>query len=309
MLQLQQYGGYSSVAERRSVAADVVGSKPTSRPKILPDPTNPPSGQPTVPRVPKALTSASTVDTPSGPASLYVGTSGWAYPTWKPGFYPAGTSAKKFLEFYSSRLNSVEVNYTFRTLPSATTLQNWLAATPPGFRFSFKAPQRITHFSRLRDCDAAVAEFVAALSPVAHAGKLGLLLFQLPPNFKANPDLLATFLAAPALRSPDAPRVAFEFRHESWFDDRIYTILRQQNTALCIAESDDLATPEVHTATTHTCFRLRRNGGYTPAELAKTAARLTILAKDRDIFAYFKHEDEPTGARNATELRQIAGAQ
>ena len=172
---------------------------------------------------------------------LYAGTSGWAYPTWKPEFYPAGTPAKRFLEFYASKLTSVEVNYTFRALPTAKMLEGWLAATPENFRFSFKAPQRITHFRRLQDCADDVAQFISALEPVRQAGKLGLLLFQLPPNFKADAERLTNFLATPAFRTPNAPAIAFEFRHESWFSDEIYTILREHNAALCIAESDDLA--------------------------------------------------------------------
>ena len=235
----------------------------------------------------------------AAPANIHAGTSGWAYPTWKPGFYPPGLPAKRFLEHYASRLNSVEVNYTFRTLPSATLLANWLAVTPPSFRFSFKAPQRITHFSRLRECNTAVAEFVSALEPVRAAGKLGLLLFQLPPNFKADPALLATFLAAPALNGPMQPRLAFEFRHDSWFTEETYSILRTHSAALCIAESDDLKTPEVHLATTHTCFRLRREGGYTPEEVEAFAEKISALAATQDVYIYFKHEDEPTGALNA----------
>ncbi|MEO8735984.1 MAG: DUF72 domain-containing protein, partial [Edaphobacter sp.] len=190
---------------------------------------------------------------------IFAGTSGWAYPTWKPDFYPPRTPAKKFLEFYASQLTSVEVNYTFRALPTATMLEGWLAATPLNFRFSFKVPQRITHFKRLRDCDADVAQFIAALEPIRQAGKLGVLLFQLPPNFKADANLLASFLNTPALQSSNRPRIAFEFRHDSWFSDEIYAVLRLHEAALCIAESDDLLTPEVHTAAGFTCFRLRRS--------------------------------------------------
>lgn len=236
---------------------------------------------------------------PDAPERLFVGTSGWAYPTWKPDFYPAGVPAKRFLRSYASRLTSVEVNYTFRALPTVRTLENWLAETPPNFRFSFKAPQRITHFSRLRDADAAVAQFVRVLEPVRQAGKLGLLLFQLPPNFKADAGLLGTFLSASVLSGSAAPRIAFEFRHESWFTDEIGKILRDHNAAMCVAESDDLVTPETHTATTHTSLRLRRSGGYTTAELDILAARLLPLAADRDTYIYFKHEDEPSGPLNA----------
>ncbi len=243
---------------------------------------------------------------PSAPPHLFAGTSGWAYPTWKPGFYPAGVPQKNFLSFYASRLTSVEVNYTFRTLPTARMLEGWLAATPPEFRFSFKAPQRITHFSRLRDCAALAQQFVSALEPVRQAGKLGLLLFQLPPNFKADPDRLRDLFRTPALAGPHAPPIAFEFRHESWFDEATYSILRDHNAALCVAESDDLATPEVHTSGTHVCFRLRRNGGYTPAELRDLASRLVVLTAGRDVYAYFKHEDEPTGALNAQAFLDAA---
>jgi uncharacterized protein YecE (DUF72 family) len=159
-----------------------------------------------LPRVPQVPPSASS-------KRLYAGTSGWAYPTWKPEFYPAGTPAKRFLEFYASKLTSVEVNYTFRALPTAKMLEGWLAATPENFRFSFKAPQRMTHFRRLQECADDVAQFVAALEPVRQAGKLGLLLFQLPPNFKADAERLNSFLATPAFRTPNAPAIAFEFRH------------------------------------------------------------------------------------------------
>ncbi|MGH9595668.1 MAG: DUF72 domain-containing protein, partial [Edaphobacter sp.] len=206
-------------------------------------------------------------------------------------------------------LTSVEVNYTFRALPSAKVLEDWLAATPQNFRFSFKAPQRITHFKRLRGCENDVTQFVAALEPVRQAGKLGLLLFQLPPNFKADAELLTSFLAIAALRTSHAPPIAFEFRHESWFADPIYSILRDHNAALCIAESDDLQSPEVHTASDFTCYRLRRSSGYTASELDTLAKRFTALAARRDVYVYFKHEDEPTGALNATAFLALANAE
>jgi uncharacterized protein YecE (DUF72 family) len=231
---------------------------------------------------------------------LFAGTSGWAYPTWKPDFYPAGTPAKRFLQFYATQLTSVEVNYTFRALPTAKMLEDWLAATPPTFRFSFKSPQRITHFKRLRECSGDVAQFVAALEPVRQAGKLGLLFFQLPPNFKADAELLSSFLSLSALKTTAAPPVAFEFRHESWFTEEIYATLREHNAALCIAESDDLLTPEVHTAAGYTCYRLRRTGGYSALELDAFAKRFLALAEQRDVYAYFKHEEDPSGALNAT---------
>src|ERR1039457_1158904 len=205
------------------------------------------------------------------PPGIYAGTSGWAYPQWKPAFYPAKLPSKRFLEFYSSQLNSVEVNYTFRAFPTATALAGWIATTPRGFRFSFKAPQRITHFSRLRECHEAVGRFVDVLDPMRAAGKLGPLLFQLPPNFRADPTLLADFLSAPALAGLASPPVAFEFRHESWFAEETYAIMRLHNAALCIAESDDLKSPEVQLARTHACYRLRCSGGDSEQDIASSA--------------------------------------
>jgi uncharacterized protein YecE (DUF72 family) len=290
------------VAERRSVAADVVGSKPTSRPKIFPILYDCGNTLARTSQSSPSVSDAAVVPSAHIPSRIWAGTSGWAYPTWKPAFYPARTPAKKFLEFYASQLTSVEVNYTFRALPTAKMLEGWLAATPPHFRFSFKSPQRITHFKRLVECSDDVAQFIGALEPVRQAGKLGLLLFQLPPNFKANAERLTSFLNIPAFKASGTTSIAFEFRHESWFNEDIYAILRQHNAALCMAESDDLATPEVHTASSHTSFRLRRNGAYSLAELATFAQRFTALAKQRDVYVYFKHEDDPTGALNAVEF-------
>jgi uncharacterized protein YecE (DUF72 family) len=235
--------------------------------------------------------------------NLFVGTSGWAYPTWKPAFYPPKTPTKSFLTYYASQLTAVEVNYTFRALPSATQLEGWLAATPAGFRFSFKAPQRITHFARLRDSEGLVSAFLSALAPM-RAGKLGPLLFQLPPNFAADRELLARFLEISSFQHAHA-QIAFEFRHTSWFTDEIFSLLREHNAALCVAESDDLTTPDVHTANFR-CYRLRRSGGYTEAELDTLATQFTSLAHEGETFVFLKHEDEPTGALNAIALQHRA---
>ncbi|MGA8940456.1 MAG: DUF72 domain-containing protein [Acidobacteriaceae bacterium] len=256
-----------------------------------------------MPRTQKAI--AASPSLASSPASstgnLFVGTSGWAYPTWKPGFYPKDVPSRAFLQFYASQLTSVEVNYTFRTLPSAAQLQGWLDATPPGFRFSFKAPQRITHFQRLRDSQSAVAEFVSAVDAARAASKLGPLLFQLPPNFASDVDRLKAFLSDPTFEANPHLQLAFEFRHPSWFTEATYEVLRRYHCALCVAEGDELATPDV-TTTSFRCYRLRRSGGYKPAELKAFAKRFRELAQQGDVYAYFKHEDEPTGALNAAAV-------
>jgi uncharacterized protein YecE (DUF72 family) len=228
---------------------------------------------------------------------IYVGCSGWAYTSWKPDFYPATVPAKKLLEYYATRLNSVEVNYTFRSLPTASIVKSWLDVTGAGFRFSFKAPQRITHILRLNNCQDALDRFGGALAPVADANRLGLILFQLPPNMKADVERLNTFLdEAQRLNF----RLAFEFRHESWFCAETYSVLRNHSSALCVAESDELATPEELTAS-FSGYRLRRSG-YSANELRSIRSKLQARAAAGDVFAYFKHEETPEGALRAATL-------
>lgn len=222
---------------------------------------------------------------------LFVGTSGWAYAGWKPGFYPQALPQKKFLEYYATQLNSVEVNYTFRQLPTASMLANWLAASGTGFRFSFKAPQQITHALRLKDCDEAVAALSRALTPAVTAGRMGVVLFQLPPNFKADVPRLSSFLAKAC---SSGLRMAFEFRHSSWFCGEAYNALRRHGAALCVAESDDLQTPDVATAP-FACYRFRKSR-YSAAQLDQIESTLRKRSAGGEVFAYFKHEAEPTGA-------------
>jgi len=235
----------------------------------------------------------------------FIGTSGWAYSSWKPGFYPPAVPQRKFLEYYGTHLNSVEVNYTFRQLPTEGMLTGWLAATGVGFRFSFKAPQRITHILRLKDCSEAVADLSRALAPVVTAGRMGVVLFQLPPNFKADVSRLDSFLAD---ANTCGLRMAFEFRHSTWFCDEVYAVLRRHSVALCVAESDDLETPDIVTAS-FVIYRFRKSG-YSRAQLELIEKTLRRRSAEGDTFAYFKHEEQPTGAVNAVNtlgrLRHIA---
>src|SRR6476620_913858 len=144
-------------------------------------------------------------------ARLHVGTSGWAYPSWKPDFYPAKLAQAKFLGYYATQLNTVEVNFTFRQLVKETTVQKWIEGTPPGFRFGIKAHQVITHIKRLKMTDEFLPRFMSTVEPLARAGKMGPVLFQLPPNMKADLGVLEAFLAT----LPRGVQAAFEFRHES----------------------------------------------------------------------------------------------
>lgn len=236
--------------------------------------------------------------------AIYIGTSGWAYPTWKPDFYPAKLPPKRFLEYYATQLNSVEVNFTFRQFPSESMLMGWLAATSENFAFTFKASQRITHFARLKDCADLVEGFYAALNPVQRANRLGAILFQLPPNLKADAELLDNFLSHAS--RPDL-RLTFEFRHVSWFTEETYAVLKRHRAALCAAESDDLESPEIQTAPFR-CFRLRKSD-YSATEIDEIVSDLRERAHDGDVFAYFKHEETPAGALHATDvLRRLREA-
>jgi len=227
---------------------------------------------------------------------IYAGTSGWAYASWKPKFYPAKLSAKKFLEYYASRLNSVEVNYTFRTIPTEKLLAGWIEATPPEFRFAIKAHQRITHFKRLRDAAEVTMEFLDSLKPLRKAKKLGPVLFQLRESFKCDVPLLKDFLKT----LPRETQAAFEFRNMSWFCDEVYDALREANVALCQAENDDLETTNVVTAD-FSYLRLRKES-YSPNARKVITEKVSELAKKGEVFAYFKHEDTPKGALYAEAL-------
>ena len=236
-------------------------------------------------------------------ARLFAGTSGFAYAQWKPRFYPAKLPANKFLEHYAQRLNSVEVNYTFRRMPSSATLENWVALTPPGFVFALKAHMRITHIMRLKNAAEATGVFLRAIDPLRSARRLGPLLFQLPPQMKADAELLRAFLDI----LPDDLRYAFEFRHTSWLVDEIYRLLEGRDISLCVAESEKLEVPEVLTAD-FVYYRLRKPG-YTAEDIESIARRARdLVAQGKDLYLMFKHEETPDGALNAEEVLQKAGS-
>lgn len=226
---------------------------------------------------------------------LWIGTSGFQYPEWKGIFYPEKMPAAGMLEYYARHFSSTEINYTFRHLPSAKTMTNWCSATPLDFRFSFKAPQRVTHFARLRNCGEVLDLFDQAIS--AAGLKRGPVLFQLPPNFKRDADLLGAFLA----ELPAGMRAAFEFRHASWFDDSVFDALRHANAALCLAESEDLVTPVVATAD-FGYLRLRR-GVYTPAQIKRWAKIIQEQSMWSEALVYFKHEETASGPKFASRLQ------
>jgi len=234
-------------------------------------------------------------------ATLYAGTSGFAYPAWKPEFYPADVAASRFLAHYAGRLNCVEINYTFRRTPQRSTLEAWAQGTPPGFVFAVKAHQRITHFARLLDAAEPTSYFLNALEPLRAAGKLGPVLFQLPPHLHLDLPRLAGFLEL----LPDWLRATIEFRHDSWFTDDVFDLLRSRGVALCVAETEKLTAPEVVTA--DFVYERLRKPVYSDEELAGITARAQrLLAAGLDVYLVFKHDETPSGALEAEALLRAA---
>jgi len=217
----------------------------------------------------------------------YTGTSGFAYKEWKGKFYPEDLKDSDMLPFYAERFNAVEINNTFYRMPSEKVLAGWAEDVPPDFRFVLKASRQITHIKRLKAEAAEPLEYFLRNARVL-GDRLGPVLVQLPPNLKLDIDRLHAFLAL----LPDDVRFAFEFRHESWFDEAVYEVLRAHNAALCIAHTEEGETPFVPTAPWG--YVRLRNVVYEGGELESWSARISA-APWSEVYVFFKHEDEGTG--------------
>jgi uncharacterized protein YecE (DUF72 family) len=229
--------------------------------------------------------------------TLYLGTSGFAYPEWKGGFYPGGLKDADMLSFYAGRFPSVEINYTFRRSPAPATLARWAESTPEGFRFTLKAHQRITHTRRLANTDTEVSDFLDRARTLGP--RLGPILFQCPPTLQFDRPRLEAFLAY----LPPTLRYAMEFRHASWEEAR--PLLDEQGVAWCFAETDDTPDASPILSTPFAYLRLRKDQ-YADGDLARWAERIgTALAQGDDVYAYFKHEGEAAAPRFAEGLMQL----
>ena len=231
---------------------------------------------------------------------IWVGTSGYNYPEWKGSFYPQDLAAAKMLPYYAARFPTVEINYTFYRMPTEKLVAGWAAQTPAPYKLTLKAPRRITHDSRLKDCGELVTRFTQVGATLGD--KLGVLLFQLPPFARKDLPLFDAFLAD----LPTETRAAFEFRHASWLDDEVFERLQKRNLALCVADSEKMSIP-VRLTADYAYFRLR-DEGYTPDDVkrwAETIARDTAAC--RDVFVYFKHEEQGKGPELAKILMQHLG--
>ena len=230
---------------------------------------------------------------------LHVGTSGYSSKEWKGSFYPEDLNAKEMLRFYGERLTAVEINNTFYRLPRAEVLEAWAEQVPERFRFSIKASRKITHFARLKPEARDPTEYL--LSSLETLGqRLGVVLFQLPPNFKRDTERLAAFLE---ILPPGMP-AAFEFRHESWDDDGVHAALRERGMALVCADTDDGDEDAAIVETGPLGYLRLRRVDYSVDDLRRWADRLRATSWD-EAFVFFKHEDEPSAPRLAARFAEV----
>jgi uncharacterized protein YecE (DUF72 family) len=233
-----------------------------------------------------------------------IGTSGWHYDWWRERFYPLGLAKPKWLGFYAQHFTTVELNNSFYHLPSEKAFANWRDSSPEGFVFTVKVSRFITHIKKLRNAEEALDNFVSRAEVLG--GKLGPLLYQLPPNMKRNDKVLADFLS---LLPKDLEHV-FEFRHESWLDDGIIQLLREYNAGFCIFDMPDFTTPLVATAD-FAYIRFHGSAGlysscYSDEELLDWAGRISKLSQGlKEVYIYFNNDAEGFAVRNAHTLRQL----
>lgn len=231
--------------------------------------------------------------------NLFVGTSGYSYKEWKGNFYPEDLPAKEMLSYYSRRLPAVEINNTFYRLPQASMVENWKQQVPETFRFSIKATQRITHIKRLKNC---AEETRYLMETAALLGeRLGVVLFQLPPNSKKDAERLGEFLEC----LPTNTRAAFEFRHESWLDDETCDLLRDKNCALVVSDTDEKQLTSITTTTAVWGYLRLRRTSYSGDDLTTWMQRVKEQ-KWKDAFVFFKHEDEGVGPKLAARFLKLA---
>jgi uncharacterized protein YecE (DUF72 family) len=229
---------------------------------------------------------------------LYVGTSGYSYKEWKGSFYPEKIPAGEMLSYYASRLPAVELNNTFYRMPQRNMVEGWRAQVPDDFRFSVKAAQRITHFKRLKDAGEETKYMLETVSALEN--RLGVVLFQLPPNMKKDIERLQTFLN----ELPQDTPAAFEFRHPTWFDDDVIELLQSQNRALCVSDTDELPTSHIDRTADWGYLRLRRVQ-YSESDLTEWLNRIRAQ-QWKTTFVFFKHEDEGTGPKLAAQFINLS---
>ena len=239
--------------------------------------------------------------------SVHVGCSGWNYRDWRERVYPKGLPARRGLQHYATLFDTVEVNTTFYRLPSRDAVANWAAETPPNFLFAVKASRYLTHIKRLTDVGQGVERFYERIEPLIEAGKLGPVLWQLPPTFRCDLDRLRV-----ALEQLPAGRHCFEFRHPSWFNDDVYELLRRHGAALVIGDMPKRTFQSHEITADWTFVRFHhgsrgRGGNYSATELDEWARRIAEWRKGVEVFAYFNNDWNAFAVQNALALKRALG--
>jgi uncharacterized protein YecE (DUF72 family) len=239
---------------------------------------------------------------------VHVGCSGWVYPHWRERFYPKAIPQRAWLSFYAEHFDTVEINNTFYRLPKPAAVEGWTDHSSPEFTFAIKVSRYMTHIKRLTMVETGLKRFYDPLEPLTRSGKLGPLLWQFPENFHRDEERLAGALAA----LPPG-RHAFEFRHQSWFTDDIYALLREHGAALVVGDESSrwVSTPHVRTAD-WTYIRFHhgsrgRHGNYSASEIERWARRISQWRRDTEVYAYFNNDWEGYAIRNAKLLKKQLG--
>jgi uncharacterized protein YecE (DUF72 family) len=238
--------------------------------------------------------------------AVRIGCSGWNYRHWRELIYPKGLPARRWLEHYATLFDTVEVNSTFYRLPKRDAVANWVRESPPGFLFAIKASRYLTHVKRLLDLEPGLTRFYERLDPLLHTEKMGPLLWQLPANFHRDDERLAGALE----RLPSGERHCFEFRHESWFCDEVYALLREHGAALVIGDHPErpFQTHELTADWTFVRFHYGsrgRGGNYSETELRQWGERIARFAVRGDVYCYFNNDWQGYAVRNGLRLRSI----
>ena len=233
-----------------------------------------------------------------------IGCSGWNYDDWRGGLYPEGLGRARWLSRYAECFDTVEVNSTFYRLASRDAVARWVEQTPPGFTFAAKASRYLTHVRRLRDIGAGIERYYERIEPLLEAGRLGPVVWQLPPNFKRDDELLAQTLA---LLPPG--RHCFEFRHPSWFTSDVYSLLSENGTALVVGDHPKWPFQARELTTDWTLVRLHhgrrgRRGNYSKAELEEWASRIGVWRREAEVFVYLNNDWEGFAVNNALRLKR-----
>ena len=246
----------------------------------------------------------------SGGKRIRIGCSGWNYASWRHGvFYPEKLPARRWLSAYAESFDTVEVNTTFYRLPKREAVERWAQETPEGFTFAVKVSRYVTHIKRLRDAGEHLDLLLARIEPLIVAGKLGPLLWQLPPTFARDDQRLDDALG----QLPRTLRHAFEFRHSSWFAEPVMELLRAHDAALVIADRPEIRSFQTRDLTTDFTFvrfhhgTRGRRGNYSQTELEEWAAAIREWARERDVYAYFNNDWEGFAPANAIALQRLLG--